>query len=161
MEENNYLEIINDVINMIKKGVVTEDGKIRPYDLIDFYTTYKVDFEKLYNYKKIVKLNLNDNKILSNFMSQYKSYGFLTEQLKPLSEHAINNFLEIKNEFNCKRDEKGMPIIGTGKIIDKSEKEKIVEYLVSNEIPLNIITCRIALQRYVDGNLFPSKNQTR
>ncbi|MGN0973531.1 MAG: hypothetical protein ACI4OT_02180 [Bacilli bacterium] len=153
IQSKNYKTILNEVnklVDNIKKGVTNNLGQTRDYDAIDFYLDIKVSPKTINDSAKI--LSSTDYVVLRKFLSE----NHLLEKNTPFSLKPV---LEEKTEINCARDKDGIPIAGTGRVIEESEKLAIVDFLKNNNIPINKRTYNVAFKRYINDDLFSKSNE--
>lgn len=147
-----YQSILNEVnklVDNIKKGVTNDAGQTRNYDAIDFYLDINVSPKTINDSAKV--LSSSDYYILRKFLGE----NHLLEKKSPFSLKPI---LEERTEINCARDKDGLPIAGTGRVIEESEKLAIVDFLKNNNIPINKRTYNTAFKRYINDDLFSKSN---
>lgn len=70
-----------------------------------------------------------------------------------LTDYDIRQIFAIKHEVNLRRDESGMPIPGTGRVITNEEKKQIFDYILENEYPLTKKMYNIILHGYLDNEI--------
>lgn len=127
------LENRNNKFILELRKIVDNMSTIENYNLFDYYMDTKLsmkDFEKLtkkYNLlTPVVRSFLNSNK---NVFMGYTAY-------------KINKEVELK----CNR-------IIKGRLVTPDEKIQIFDFLDINQIPLNSITYKTALNRYLNGTI--------
>ena len=140
------------VITLIKNGI-EEYGKNRNFDVIDYYMICNISFDSAL---KISKDNLakEDYIILLKFIKQNISAS------KAIPS-CINQIMKEKVIISCQRDNKGNIIPGTEIIFSNDEKEKLINYLKENEIPINLKTYNTIYKRYKDGFLELENNKAK
>ena len=76
------------------------------------------------------------------------------------NEFGFKNNYFLKNQIlsstyiiNVEKDKDGNLINGTGEIVSNEIKTRIMDYLITNEIPLNELTYSLAFKRYINGEL--------
>lgn len=130
-KDGKIMTLVNFIVSGIKYGVV-ENGKVRPFDLVDYYTIAG-DFP----IQKFVSLTF-DNEVLS-FFDKYKNdreYGRVT----------IDNVL--KKEIVYKKNDKDGNLIFEY-VATNQDKQKTIEALQKLGIPVTDHTYHILLKRYV------------
>lgn len=134
------VEMVKEMTQEMKNGI---DG--RSFDIIDYYRYIKIPFDDVL---KIIngKLNAEETRLFKRFVTKYNN-------LKELNENNINYILSEIVEVECERDKNDNIIKGTGRIITRDEKVKIMDYIKSLNIPLNLASYRSAFDRYVKGYL--------
>ena len=70
-----------------------------------------------------------------------------------LNSIDIRQIFNTKHEVNLKRDETGMPIVGTGRVITNDEKKMIFDYILDNNYPVTQKMYTFLLKGYIDGEL--------
>lgn len=123
------------ITDLILFGVNTSNGS-RSFDLIDYYSLTDMSYmEFLRTAQKI--LSKDDYLKVRIFMGKHKD---LHNYLKQVSK-SIN----MDVEFSCKKDEFGLPIKGTGRMLTLNEKEKIIEIYKKYNIPFCLL--KLAFER--------------
>lgn len=132
------------VIDLMKNGV-EENGVKREFDLVDYYRYLPLGFDRV---MRMVRddINPDDYRLLSAYVGKHKY-----EQ--ELSEVGIDNIYNMKTIVNVQFDEENKAIPGTGREITVVEKQNIINYLRSNNIPLTTKTYNIIYKRWLSGNL--------
>ena len=132
------------VIDMMKNGVV-ENGVKREFDLTDYYRYLPLDFDKML---RIVRdsINTEDYKNLGMYIGTIKND-------KELSENEINGIYSMKTIVGVQFDEENKAIPGTGREITVEEKQNIINYLKTNNIPVTNKTYNIIYRRWLSGKL--------
>lgn len=137
-------KFVENIFNFIKNGI-EENGVKRDFDLLDYYQLTSMERA---TFLDIAKRNLKKddiNKILK-FLRKYNSS-------KKLTKSNLEQIFEEKTIVGIEFDEDKRPIPGTGRLISKEEKQKIIDYLKENNIPLYDDCYNIALRRYINGTL--------
>lgn len=135
-------ENIKRIIEYIKNGVQEDNNLSREFDIIDYYSITKLNFEEIEKMGKNILSN-EELRYLRTFISKNK-------MVKPIN---LNQIMNEKNIVGVQTDEKGNIIEGTGREITIDEKQEVINYLNNNNIPINTKTYRIALKRYINNNL--------
>ena len=129
-------EEIEKIACLVTNGIELENGEKRNFDLIDYYECTDIPPKKLYVYISAKRVLFGD---LSRFdISEVKKYLFKITS-NPFLQNPINieNKLSENIEYNCKKDENGKLLPGTGETVTEEERVSLIEYLASNNIPLN------------------------
>ena len=82
-----------------------------------------------------------------------------SEHIK-LTESLIRQMFKVRHEVNTIRDEKGMPIPGTGRLITVEEKKQIIDFMMENNYPLTITIYNLLLRGYINGELTIEEKKT-
>lgn len=133
---------VKSLLNDINKGIGTGDNK-REFDILDYYLMYNAPLDELsraIEYKDR-DINYADYLRLRQFISSHMEDKVLD----------VDKTLQTNLEIDSKRDNRGYPIPGTGRVINKEERENIIFYLEEKSVPLTNETYRIALKRYIEG----------
>ena len=97
-------------------------------------------------------LSIETNKYKKNWNSQkVSSYK--------LSESEIREIFATSHEVNLDRDEYGMPIPGTGRLITNEEKKNIFDFILENKYPLTRRVYNLVLQAYINNEVEIEKKQ--
>ena len=147
IQSKSYAIITKDIkyiIHLLKTGI-EENGITRQFDLIDYYLITKMDLNEINQIAKQI-LNSSDQIIFKKFIIKYLSS--VKTNYKDIKE-----ILSEKIEINCEKDERGISIPGTGQIVPIETKEKLIEYLKQNQIPVNRKTYTLVFRRYINGYL--------
>lgn len=142
------------VINGLKNGVI-ENGKVREFDIVDYYDAVKVNIDEL------VKILKNSGNIDYEDIITLKLFASKNKLGKKLSDKAIEQIYQMEEEINLKKDSNGYLIPNTGRIITKEEKELVINYLIDNKIPLYSGIYAIALKKYLDNTLKIESNKSK
>lgn len=70
-----------------------------------------------------------------------------------LTDSEIRQIFATKHEVNLERDEKGMPIPGTGRVITSEEKKMVFDFILENDYPLTKRMYNIVLYAYLDNEI--------
>lgn len=135
---------IKQIITYLKTGI-KQHGIIRPFDLIDYYLLTKISLKDI--------LTISKDIITTNEFSLLKK--FVTQNIEG-NNHNPNVINQIMSEtviINYQKDKKGNPIPGTEEIFSNEEKQKIINFLNQEQIPLNLKTYNIAYRRYRNGTI--------
>lgn len=137
-----YHNCIDQVVYNIRNGV-NEDGTVRPYDLLDYYSDFDISLNDLikYAYKY---LNSTDHLQLSLFYSKYKNESVLTNS-------SIKDLFSINMVLFREFDDDG-EIINPGYEVTIYDKERVISELKEREIPLTNITFSLMLERCIKNN---------
>ena len=136
-------DLVISLLDRLLNGV-RHDDEVRQFDILDYYLEFGVDLEELSYCIEFRKSDIkkSDYLLLRRFISTHKRDESLD----------IDLTLNTTTEINAKRNSKGYPIPGTGRVIERCEKEDIIMYLNSFNVPITIRTYNIALKRYLDGS---------
>lgn len=133
------------IVQLLKNGI--EENEItRPFDLLDYYMITKRDINEILRYSRLI-LNEKDAQILKLFIKKNDRGG-------EYNPKDIDLIMSEKVEVNCRKNKNGITIPGTGEIFPNENKEKIIEYLKQNQIPINRKTYTLAFRRYINGFLY-------
>lgn len=147
-KKNQLISRYLELIQCLKKGI---NGK--PFDLIDFYL-YFSDINILRPYRTILTGHVScyEMRLLTNL-----TLNFCLNNTKINKETIIKSHVEV----NCEKDEFGMPIKGTGIILNEDEIASIIIFMETNNIPLYDMLFNIAVQRYINNTLDISLQEKR
>lgn len=134
--------IIDDIVNKIKNGVL-ENGKVRNFDPLDYFSETRFDC-------RFVLRNLKERNIDGFWKCKkfFERYGY-NQKIDKIS----NNILNERMIVNVELDRNNKPIPGTGIEITKEIKYGVIDYLEKNNIPLYDIVYYAALKRYINNML--------
>lgn len=145
---------IKYILPYIKHGIKISNTTTRPFDILDYYLLMNLpikDTERYINYmKEKAMIENNDYRDLKRFFSQNKNQSNLD----------IKQIMNAKIEVDAQKDKNGYPIAGSGRVINNSEKQKIIDYLKNNNIPLTTKLYNLALRRYTEGTLSLENSDT-
>lgn len=133
VNSRNSIDIYYEIDNIINK--ILND---KSFDIIDYYNMTKLDFKDLLSYCKLYHDEETIRRI-KNFCNRYKENIFHSE-IKIVIEKELEDFTSIQ-----------------GRLITKEEKEIIFNYLKERRIPINVMIYKVALKKYIDGNLIESQ----
>lgn len=136
-------EITLKIVGLIKTGIVDDNGQVRKFDTLDYYNL----------------TSMTPNEFLSNVVSlgYYGHIGLAkrfainnligTDLEASQIEYLLNDFVEV----DVQQDEKGRFVTGTGRVISKTEKIGVMDYMRDRNIPLNRSTFASIFNRYKQG----------
>lgn len=154
MERKRYEKekLMKQIIFFIRNGI-SFHGKVRPFDLLDFFYYYpSVNFKIL---KKIVKnISKEELTIYNKFFAPINSFNINDYP----SYFNPNLIIQSYYEFNPKLDIEGNPIKGTGIILSQNDFIQILDFFERNQIPKLSILFDIAVKRYINQTLFTKDN---
>jgi len=135
--------IVNDVkqlVTIIENGIEYEDGRVRTFDLIDYYENTRISFDEIRSICNSGFFSKNELRILKIFITKNKDYihqnlGEVSQILDQNSEHIIS-----------------------GKVVCLEDKQKVIEFLRTKQIPQNYATYSMAIRRYLNGTLMLEEN---
>lgn len=122
---NHFIYELKNIVNRI----TTVDG----YDYFDYYMDTKLSFKDFDMLTKKYKLS---TPVIKSFINSNKKVFIGYKLIK------VNKEMELK----CSR-------IIRGRLITPEEKNQIFNFLEENQIPLNNVTYRSALDRYLNGTI--------
>lgn len=143
--DEQMLEIFNKLIDDIKSGVVDNKGNKRLYDILDYYQVVNIEPVTLFDAIRN-KASKDDIIIFKKFLHN-NPIGLKIDEL------FLREVFGIQEEINTKRDEKGLPIPGTGRIITNEEKKMVFDYIIENKLPATLKIYKIVLKRYINGEI--------
>ncbi len=135
---------IKYIIKYLKTGI-EQFGITRAFDLVDYYM--------------ITNISLNDIlKIAKPIVSQSEYMllrKFVNQNISGINHNpgVIKQIMSEKVIISYQKDKKGFPIPGTEEIFSNEEKEKLINFLTENNIPINLKTYNIVYRRYKNGLL--------
>lgn len=149
MNKEKMIEELNKIIDNIENGVVTPDGNIRPYDILDYYQNEYINKENdIYKNINIIRNDISKEQVI-----KFKRFIDKNPVGERLDHFTIKNIFSTNDEVNVKRDESGKLIPGTGRIITPTEKKEIFDYILENNLPLTSKIYSLALKRYLNNEL--------
>ena len=138
----------------IRKGIVNgyeKNGIHRDFDVLDYMLITNFTLSQIIDNSKSYL-----NKYQKNYLRTIKKFYSKAFEYSKFDEKDILNNTQI---INAKFDEKKKVIEGSGRVITKEEKEMLLNYLKSNNIPINKFTYRAIFNRYING--FLSENELK
>lgn len=140
-----FVSIISNgkkMVNELKNGVLLENGDVRDFDIIDYYNLTTL---KLQEFLNIIKSELTPQEIVL-----YRRFANANGRINTLDLQQLYNQRQV---FGVEFDKNNNPIMGTGREIQKEEKENIVNYLKESKLPLTINVYNAAFKRWKNGYL--------
>ncbi len=131
----------------IENGIENRNGTIREFDYLDYMDLTDVSVEELDKFWRKEDYHFRYNDKIRNFFSKNKTASVL-------STIDVEYLLKELYEIDCKRDKKGFPMPGTGRIITKEEKLAAIDFVINNGYPLTDKTYNCALKRILKGYMF-------
>ena len=113
---------IADTILYYLQSGIEDNGTVRPFNILDYYMITNLSFNELYEQELKGKCNKQQLYLFRCFFSRNKD-------LIPLNERSIRYFYEDKLTVNVEFDAENMPIIGSGHVVTKEEKDEIINFL--------------------------------
>jgi hypothetical protein len=140
------------IINGIKNGIKLEDGSVRKFDLIDYYSYTHMDIS---DFLRIISTNVkrsDDNKsfstsdyrLVASFLGKYKD-------CHPVTEKGLQILFDNKNIYAIDSDNTYEATI--------EDKNNVLLILRERGIPVTSITFSIMLRRYVFDNYSNGKTK--
>ena len=147
--EDYILKVYPTIFELVDRGIQLQDGRIRNFDLIDYYRLVGVDLNRFMNVVQSVykgkersqRIPLETFKV--KFFSKYQEPQNLTE------EKVLHDYFAT----GIKYDQDNKPIPGTGHVYTPEEKELIINFIKANNAPLNSYTYRDGIKRMENGYL--------
>ena len=125
---------VNEIIYYIKNGIYIKDGATLQFNLLDYYLSTQVSLEQ---FRKYVKKNMDSNSI-AIFEKFYKLYSKRVER--------ANEVVDNTELLSCKlRDTKIK--------LNISEREKVINFMQINKLPLSYYLFNQVVKRYIQGNI--------
>ena len=144
-----FTDLILTIVNHLKEGI-DDDGHKRPFDIIDYFKLTSMPLSSLLRISQdMARKQIFSAQDHSLFFKFYKSN--MNSFLENYGD--INVIYSEQREINCVKNSKGYPIPGTGEIISDTLKEKMLDYLKDNHIPINYNNYSALLNRYKNGFL--------
>lgn len=143
-KENNVNLVIENiaplVLGYIQEGIKI-DNELVKFTILDYYTNFDVPIEYffLYQGENIENSTLNEIRIFfkENYPKIKNDGNFIDKQIK-----SFNVEYEIKIEYTFGDVKPSL-----------EERRKIMDYLIDNKFPLELIIYKQALRRYAQGLL--------
>ena len=110
---------------------------------------YLEEIDSTNKYAKEHIQNLSDKTVVYTF-NQTNGRGRLERKWSYLGK---DNILNTSFEFFSLKDENGFPLQGTGKILSRAEKEKVIDYLDHYCIPFYDVVVDLAMRLYANHSL--------
>lgn len=157
---DNYMLVASQILNGIDKGVLTENGEVRAFDIFDYYAITDIG---IFSFVKIMeKLNFDVAKKIRFFANEqigrkitYKAYNF--HDPETLLEYVLTIDFVRDVDF----DENYHIIPGSGKTVTEEEKRNIVEFMTELNCPLNEIFFNRAVDRLENNIPLNTSGRTR
>ena len=147
-EKEQVLNAFNDIVYCIKNGMNLEN-EVRKYDILDYYLhPYNgngVDINK--------NLDLIREDVSKEDIIIFKKFISANHPGSILDKYTIKNIFAVNYEVNALKDENGIPISGTGRLITNEEKKNVLDFIVNNNLPLRVQIYKLVMKRYVNGDL--------
>lgn len=137
-DKNKVLE--NDTLRNIVK-CITYGINEREFSIVDFLSMTDYSLDTFYN---IVEQYLNDFEYqkVTNFVKRYRNMNLITKA----------EIMKEKREINCQLDENNIPIINTGHIVTREEKEEIIDMIQKDGLLLYDAVYNQYLRDYFNSN---------
>lgn len=130
----------SDLLTLIKylTDGILENNVIRTFTILDYYLLFKIPLYKLSNYFGL--LSPEEANIIEEFINKNDA---------PVISPTVVSNLDLK--FKEQQDANGNFISCTGIVLNPHEKSQVINYLIKNDIPVTILTYKVAALRYLDG----------
>ena len=130
-------EKLEVLYNYLANGIEV-NGIVRDFTIIDYYAYIDLDFNKLLTYVKVL-----DNEEMARVIKKFRLYNArYTYSISTIAKRMIETDFAIKMTD------------GQVKRISMEDKIMTVEYLKSNNVPLNERTIYLAFNLCLEGTLF-------
>ena len=134
-------DLCRQIINLINNGCENEYGW-HEFSLIDYFRMFP-DCDIHQNPLSLTNLTIKEKTTLKVFFRSLKNANRLGK----------DNILNTSFEFFSLKDENGFPLQGTGKILSRAEKEKVIDYLDHYCIPFYDVVVDLAMRLYANHSL--------
>ena len=138
MQSSRNISILNNelskIVYFIKNGVELEDGRVKEFDILDYCKLINLSLENMRCFLNKSNLEMEDLKLIRKFLMQYRNFKMITKNYI-YNEKNIVLVNDISHEVTIE------------------EKEKVIEYLENNKIPLLNVTYNTALKRFLSNDL--------
>ncbi len=131
------LKIGKEIAKFIKTGIKNEDGTLRKFDLLDYYTRIKISPDYLLRLIR-KKLSNEEYVLYRTFMARYKNDKGLNIGDTINSKHIINN-----------------------REVTFDEKWQAINYLKENNMPITNSLYNSVIKRIISDNLYPNKKSKK
>ena len=131
--------IANIISEYILHGIHTKNG-VRDFDLIDYYSLTN------YSIKEVV--SACESMLKKEDYVKVRKFFNVCERLKKTLMNS-KKAVDLDIEFDCKKDDDGFPIAGTGRKLSEEERNEILELFNEYDIPLYLF--KIAVDRIKNG----------
>lgn len=145
--EEHIRELVT-IISLIKNGL--EENKIkRPFDIIDFFQFTTLSLSDMLSIAKEAYANKDISSKDYAFISRFFSNNKKGEMENEKDIAVIYNEIRKVNVIRNSKD----GVSNTLETIQNETKDKLIDYLISNNVPVNYVTYNTALERYKMGYL--------
>ena len=145
-EVNKVIESITPlVLGYIEEGIECEQ-EIVSFTFFDYYTNFKIPFEYFLLYQGD-KISVNDLDKLETFYG--KSYHAFKKEIT-FTIYKNSSFFNIEYELKA---EYTFNVNGEYVKPTLEERQQVVNYLLNNDYPLDLVIYKQALRRYANGLL--------
>jgi hypothetical protein len=148
-DEAYIISELQKIAQLVRQGVLMEDGSYRSFDIIDYYSFLSVPMNVVLK-KFRSKLSCEDNITFIRTFKTTNSHLVEEETYKPLREHEIENLFLLTDVVPCQIEGNNQ---GT-RVITDSEKEMFLEYLTNNRCPITLETYNAVKKRYLNNQLY-------
>ena len=104
-------------------------------------------------------MNSFEEEIAKEMKITKNNWNYKAEASYRLTDYDIRQIFATNHEVNLERDENGIPIPGTGRIITNEEKKAIFDYILENSYPLTRKIYNIVLRAYLNNEIEFDLNQ--
>ena len=136
-------EELHKLLNYIENGVLV-NGVIRPFNMIDFFINIDLDYRKLYSYSKMLEKE-EDQEIVKDFFRRTRSYYY---HIPVIGQRMLRTSFTYPGRVDADGN-----VISTKRVLNLDEKERILRFLESKNVPFNEFTLNEAFRLFAYGLL--------
>ena len=143
---------VKKMTNMMLSGAELVNGKIRPFDIIDYYRITSLSFEEIEKMKLLQQLTSEQQRAWKKFKENNSSVPTRSRE-KYLQDNYIKNSetREVYRIINGRRVKMIERVEGTGEVVSMEEKLTVERYLNSLNVPVNEKSYAAIMRRYMHG----------
>ena len=94
-----------------------------------------------------------EEKIKQEIIFSKKKWNYKSITSYLFTDYDIRQIFATSHEVNLERDDSGMPIPGTGRLISNEEKKQVFDYILENNYPLTKKMYNIILYGYLNNEI--------
>lgn len=129
--------ISKEILGFIQNGINS-----REFTIFDYYLMYKDTNLHQISYSGL-DLDIEQRTTLRRFFKPLAKINLITKDM----------IMRTNYEFNSLKDDKGFPISGTGYTLRDEEKQEVIAFFTTNNIPLGESLVSIAMRLYANQAL--------
>ena len=127
----------------LEDGIVV-NGVIRPFNLIDYFILIDVDYKRLLTYSRLLESEEDQERV----QSFYRWTNLYTKHYPSIAQRMLGTYFVYPGKVDLNGN-----VISERRVLTLEEKELILSYLASKNVPFNESTISEAFRLYANNLL--------